>query len=110
MKKITYQQFAVPGPMAEYAALCGTKAFLTNTGCSIIVSANEDGRWHISIAHPDRYPTWDEIKDARYQFVPDEIHMVMPLPPERFYLNVHRNAFHLWELQEIALRAIIEKG
>lgn len=45
-----------------------------------------------------RYPTWDEIKDARYRFVADECEMVMHLPPKSDYINVHSSCFHLHEL------------
>lgn len=47
---------------------------------------------------PGRYPTWDEIKDARYRFVDDRIEMVMHLPPKSEYVNVHQSCFHLHEL------------
>ena len=50
----------------------------------------DDGMYHLSISHrtnddppkPGRYPTWDEIKEARYLFCPDEISMAMLLPPK----------------------------
>lgn len=71
----------------------------------------EGAQWHLSISHrsnalmaptggpaPGRYPTWDEIKDARYRFVPDEVNMAMMLPPKKFYINCHPTTFHLWEI------------
>jgi hypothetical protein len=62
-------------------------------------------KWHLSISHrtneakpqPGRYPTWDEIKDARYRFVPDGLTMAMLLPPKAEFVNVHETCFHLWE-------------
>lgn len=60
--------------------------------------------WHLSISHrtddlkPGRYPTWDEIHEARYRFIPDEIRVAMLLPPKDEYVNVHATCFHLWEL------------
>lgn len=66
-----------------------------------VLVTKDAGRWHLSIAHPSRYPTWDEIKEARYRFVPDEVYMMMPLPPSKVYLNVHQNCFHLWEALEL---------
>lgn len=41
----------------------------TDTGCFILIAKEgdeKDKRWHLSISHPLRYPTWDEIKEARY--------------------------------------------
>jgi hypothetical protein len=56
--------------------------------------------WHLSISCADRYPSWDEIHDARYRLVPDEVTMGMLLPPRAEYVNCHPNAFHLWEVYD----------
>lgn len=70
--------------------------------------ASENGpRWHLSISHrtngrdprPGRYPTWDEIKDARYRFMPGDITVAQILPPEDEYVNVHSTTFHLWQIE-----------
>lgn len=66
--------------------------------------AVEEGAWHLSISHPSRYPTWDEIKEARYRLLPDEIYMAMILPPSGEYVNVHENCFHLWEVPPEVVR------
>lgn len=63
--------------------------------------------WHLSISHrtsgarpqPGRYPTWDEIRDARQRFIPDEVTVAMLLPPEAEYVNVHATTFHLWQIE-----------
>ena len=74
-------------------------------GCSVfcgVEPVTERGivrmRWHVSIAHPSRYPTWDEIKAARYELVPKNITMAMILPPPDEYVNLHGNCFHLHEI------------
>lgn len=59
----------------------------------------QDG-WHLSISHADRYPTWDEIRDARYALLPDNTMIAMFLPPKGEYVNVHPNCFHLWEARK----------
>lgn len=88
------------------------RAFVSDSGCSIFVSQepvmSAPGgmwvpesmllRWHISIAHKERYPTWDEIAEARYLLAPDEITMVMLLPPKGEYVNKHNHCFHLHEV------------
>jgi len=48
---------------------------------------------------PGRYPDWDEITEARYRFIPDEIRVAMLLPPRAEYLSLHDTCFHLWELE-----------
>lgn len=76
------------------------KAYLeTYTNMTLFVG-KEHGRWHLSIAHPKRYPTWDEIRDARYLFVPNDVFMMMHLPPKKEYVNVHPNCFQLHEACE----------
>lgn len=74
----------------------GCRAFRLGP-CFVLVGV-EAGLWHLSISHTDRYPTWDEIKEARYRFVPDAVTMAMLLPPRREYVNIHPNCFHLHEL------------
>jgi hypothetical protein len=54
--------------------------------------------WHLSISHPNRYPTWDEIKEARERFLPANLSFAMRFPPaSEPYVNMHTNCFHLWE-------------
>lgn len=56
-------------------------------------------RWHLSISHPDRYPTWDEIKEARYALLSRELTFAMIFPPPSQYVNHHPNCFHLHEIE-----------
>lgn len=74
-----------------------------------VLMAQEPGiGWHLSISHrtntspprPGRYPTWDEITDARYRFLPTELDFVMHLPPPGEYVAVHDTTFHLHEHPE----------
>jgi hypothetical protein len=37
--------------------------------------------WHLSISCRDRYPTWEEIKDARYTLLPMGMTFAQILPP-----------------------------
>ena len=68
-------------------------------------------RWHLSMSHrsnaitdargnplPGRLPTWEEIKDARYRFCPDEAYMAMILPPRAEFVNIHPTTMHLYEV------------
>lgn len=74
-----------------------TRAFRTESGCTIFVAREPQG-WHMSIAHADRYPTWDEIADARYALLPDEIYAAIIMPPKGEYVNIHNNCFHVHEV------------
>jgi hypothetical protein len=72
-----------------------------------------DGRYHLSISHnvprlvqlpgmsenrPGRFPTWDEIKEARYKFVPKDLNMAIMFPPEEMYYNLHETCLHLLQV------------
>jgi hypothetical protein len=67
--------------------------------CMVIVSYEPNG-WHLSISHPSRNPTWEEIRTARYELVPDQVKMAMILPPKAEYVNVHEFCFHLYEIKQ----------
>lgn len=69
-------------------------------GLVVLVTRNgPDKFWHLSISCRDRYPTWDEIKAARYDLIPDEVTMAQMLPPKKEYVNLHPNTFHLHEIR-----------
>jgi hypothetical protein len=77
----------------------------TKGECRVLIGhedRNGDGKrlWHLSISCEKRYPTWDEIKDARYTLLPMGLTFAMLLPPMNEYVNVHQNCFHLWELPQ----------
>lgn len=77
----------------------------TKEQCRVLVGHEDRKRggpklWHLSISHPKRYPTWDEIKDARYSLLPLGVTFAMLLPPQSEYVNIHHNCFHLFELPE----------
>lgn len=48
----------------------------------------------------NRYPTWDEIADARDQFLSADRAFAMILPAAAEYVAVHDTTFHLHELPE----------
>jgi hypothetical protein len=62
--------------------------------CTVLVT-RESGRWHLSIAHRLRYPTWDEVAEARYRAIPDDVWMALHLPPRGEYVDLHPNCFQL---------------
>ena len=66
--------------------------------CTVLAGMEPGIGWHLSISTPHRYPTWDEIKTARYDLVPHNITMAMLLPPPSEYVNVHENCFHLHQM------------
>lgn len=73
----------------------------TADGALRVLVALEPAGLHLSISHvdhqgrPRRYPTWDEIADARDVFLPADLGFVMHLPPADEYVAVHDTTFHL---------------
>lgn len=75
--------------------------------CTVFVvrePAGKDGDWlwHMSMSHPKRHPTWDEIKAARYWLLSPDLTFGMLLPPPAQYVNVvaQDHTFHLWEVTD----------
>lgn len=78
--------------------------------CTILVGRepvpNNGGlRWHLSIAHPFRLPTWSEIKQARAELLPVDLHFCQPMPPAKYWINAHEYCLHLWEIKDPDLTA-----
>ncbi len=91
-------EIPMPGPVGARIEP-GAKAYRMGH-CLILVGYNpypvdHGPGWHLSISHPGRYPSWDEIADARYALLPENITMVMVLPPPAEYVNLMGNCFHL---------------
>ena len=62
------------------------------------VGANGSPRWHLSISHPARLPSYEELKAARYKFLPDDIYVAQIFPPQSEFVNLHPYCIHLYEL------------
>jgi hypothetical protein len=52
---------------------------------------------HVSISHKHRDPNWNEIRSVRSTFFPMTRDVMMMLPKEADYINVHEHCFHLWD-------------
>jgi hypothetical protein len=80
--------------------LPGSRLWIGHSGkhnrISMIASV-DGGSLHVSIAHSQRYPTWDEILAVRAWAFPAETEVVMVLARASEYVNLHNNCFHLWE-------------
>lgn len=87
-----YEIKEIPSPMP------GTKAYRFGR-CQVIIDRRQD-EWHMSISHHRANPTWEEIRDARYQLIPNEVTMAMILPPKEQYVNLHEFCFHLHEIPD----------
>ncbi|MBC7105665.1 MAG: hypothetical protein H5T97_06985 [Firmicutes bacterium] len=93
---LRFQEIDIP-PFIRATLEPGARAYKFGE-CFVFVAHSAQG-WHLSISHPHRYPTWDEIKAARYALTPHNVTMALILPPPEEYVNVHPNCFHLWEIE-----------
>lgn len=59
-------------------------------------------RTHLSISHPRRDPTWEEIAAARYALLPRMRDCVLVLPPDDEYVNVVEHCFQVHLLRDLA--------
>lgn len=66
--------------------------------CGIIIT-KELGKWHLSISRKDRSPSYDEIRNARYALLPDDITMAQIFPPTKEFVNIHPYCHHLFEIE-----------
>jgi hypothetical protein len=84
--------------IASGQIVAGTKIYRMGQ-CLIIVSPplNEEWGWHLSISHPTRYPSWDEVAKARYDLLPLDREFEMPLPKPEDYISIHPNCFQVHE-------------
>ena len=84
----------------EGMMILGERARVFRMGECAIILTREYGKWHLSISCKNRFPTWQEIHQARYDLIPNEAMMAMILPPKEQYVNLHENTFHLYEIKE----------
>ena len=55
---------------------------------------------HVSLSYSRRDPFWSEIKAAREAFFPSDVDVMMMLPREADYVNLHPHTFHLVQTPE----------
>lgn len=83
-----------PGPMP------GTLWWQTPNGLRVLASRDSTQHGmllHVSISYKNRNPSWDDIKAVRAAFYPGNIDVMMMLPKEEDYVNLHEHVFHLWQ-------------
>jgi len=93
----------VPGFLRGNLDMRNLSAWTTLDGMTVLFSEDITPKWgwlkHASVARPDRYPSWDEILAVKEQLFGD-IDCMMVLPKKADYVNVHENAFHIWQCPE----------
>lgn len=97
-----YEQLVVPTVMLNMPDVRFQKAFRRGE-VHILSTQDCTPKWgwlkHISISCEFRYPTWEEILQAKEHFFGD-IDCMMIIPKKKDYVNIHRNCFHIWQTPE----------
>jgi hypothetical protein len=84
--------------------------------CSVIMSQEpfgQDGEyiWHLSIGHPNRFPTWDEINNAEKKLRPKGVTMgILFAEPGHPAHSYSRNICHLWEIEDNNKLGLAQEG
>jgi hypothetical protein len=63
----------------------------------------EAGRWHLSVSHRDRVPSWEELGFARDALLPPDVWLMVVHPPRAFWLNLMPKVLHLWQFDDPVL-------
>lgn len=87
-------------PPASLAGMLGESVQCWRMGELWIIQTRNGGHsTHLSISHPRRLPTWEEVRRVRYELLPLDATFAMLLPPPEDYVNVHEFCFQLIEVQ-----------
>ena len=89
-KQINFKEIPTPGIRG--------KQYGTKSGLVVIVEQHNE-RWHLSISHKSRLPSYKELKEARYQLTPDDVIMAQLFPPQDQFVNAMETCLHLWEIE-----------
>lgn len=76
--------------------------FLVNQHLRVIIALEGNPPLlHLSVSHPRRHPTWEEMRDIRYALLPDDKTFGILLPPKEQYVNLHEHCFHMHEVPSV---------
>lgn len=78
--------------LAARLGIRGLQAF-TMGECRIVRYIDPERGLTMTVRHPERLPSWDEIKQARYRLLPRELTFCLLLPPPSEYADDPRNPF-----------------
>jgi hypothetical protein len=79
------------------------ETFINATRGLAAIRSRELGRWHLSVSHRDRIPTWGELGYARDTLLPADVWLMIAHPPRAYWLNYDSRVLHLWEFDDHVL-------
>ena len=79
------------------------RAYVRGMEFHVLASRDEikpgDARWHLSISGKSNVPPWDVMVAIAHVARPG-ICFVIGVPPRSWWINIHPNVLHLWELKD----------
>lgn len=89
----------MPGVLAEIWLTIGSlRVCVSLDPIHPIFGEQETPTYHLSASFSGKSPTWDQLRDARYNLLPHVDYMAQLLPPLSEYVNFHRYTHHLHEI------------
>lgn len=54
-------------------------------------------KWiHVSVARPDRLPSWAELSKVKNEFIGEDLEAYQVLAANKDHINLHAKCLHLW--------------
>jgi len=78
------------------------RAYVRRDGLQVIETRFDDfpgdnREWlHVSMAYPDKLPSYDDMKHVKEVFVGDAYTALQIFPPKSRHVNIHPFCLHLW--------------
>ena len=94
-----HRAYELAGGEAEFEPVAWRKTPLQALMAREPCPGDRELRWHLSVAHMDRVPCWEELVDAAHNLRPGVV-FVLGLPPRSWWLNFDERVLHLWEVRD----------
>ena len=98
MRALGWDEEAAPLPVALRQREQGLGALIGREPCP----GELELRWHISVQAEGRVPDWAELVQTAHDLRPG-VPFCVGVPPRSWWMNVHPNVLHLYELRDAPL-------
>lgn len=99
-RRLGRKEWSVPEPYGPdgfvFVRKDSAPPFTPNTVIIVSAADYDDGEWlHASISHPDRMPSYDELR-MLHSAAFNGSWAYQVFAPSRYHVNLHEYALHLW--------------
>lgn len=89
-----------PGWQERVSGVDGSAWYNSKRKLAVIgsISVEADGKpWlHLSLSHPKRMPTYDDLVYLKKHWAGEDRKCIMVMPPKSEHVNIHPFCLHLW--------------